>query len=264
MQLEPDVHRECQQDEREPERDSPAPVRELLGIHHAASDTDHGQRKEETERRRRLDPARVVAAPFMWGMFRNVSRRAAVLSTERKPLYEPERYEQHGSRPANRCVSGQQTDQKCGAAHEDNGDQERVFAADKVTDPPEHDCAERTHEEARGIRGKRRHQSGGFIAWREKQRGKKRRQRRVQIEVVPLEDRAKGRSEYDSPLLDCLVQDLAVRRARICSHRLLPPFLRFRHSRNCKHETYTSYSNPHKIDCGHRMLRRNNQLRSFN
>ena len=58
VQLQPDVDREDQQDERHQERNAPAPVGEILGAHHAAeaADADHRERQEESQRGRGLDP----------------------------------------------------------------------------------------------------------------------------------------------------------------------------------------------------------------
>ena len=47
VQLEPDVDREHQQDERDQERNAPAPFGEHLGVHVDAAEPDHEQREEE-------------------------------------------------------------------------------------------------------------------------------------------------------------------------------------------------------------------------
>src|SRR5213075_959018 len=65
---------------------------------------------------------------------------------------------------------------------------------------PEHQRAERTHEEAGGISGERGKERRGLVARREKECREEWRQHRVQIEVVPLEHRAERRCEDDAPL----------------------------------------------------------------
>ena len=86
-------------------------------------------------------------------------------------------------------------------AHHEDGDEERVLAADQVADAPEHQRAERPHEEARGVGGESGEQRGGLVALREEQGREERRERRVEIEVVPLEDGSERRGEDDFLLL---------------------------------------------------------------
>ena len=46
--------------------------------------------------------------------------------------------------------AGQQADDEGRQTHDEDGDEEGVFAADDVAEAPEHDRAERPHQEARG------------------------------------------------------------------------------------------------------------------
>ena len=68
--------------------------------------------------------------------------------------------------------------------------EEGVLAADEVAEPAEDERAERTHEEAGGESEQREDVARRFRIGREELRADDRGQRAVQIEVVPLEDRA--------------------------------------------------------------------------
>ena len=93
---------------------------------------------------------------------------------------------------------GNRPDREGRKAHDDNRDQERVFAPDKIADPPEDQCAERPDQKTGGVGRKGRQQGGGLVPFGEEQRGKKWRQNGVKVEVVPLENGTERRSENDS------------------------------------------------------------------
>ena len=57
---------------------------------------------------------------------------------------------------------GQQADQEGRQAHDHDGDQEGVFAADEIADPAEHQRAERAHQEAGGKGEQREDVAGRF------------------------------------------------------------------------------------------------------
>ena len=71
-----------------------------------------------------------------------------------------------------------------------HGHEEGVLAPDEVADPPEHQRPERPHREPRGERGEREDEAGGLVDAREELRGDDRGEQAVEVEVVPLEDRA--------------------------------------------------------------------------
>ena len=86
-------------------------------------------------------------------------------------------------------------------AHDHDGDEEGVFASDEIADAAEHQRAERAHQEARGESEQREQVAGRFRILREEVGADQRRQRSVEIEIVPLEDRAQRRSEDHLPFL---------------------------------------------------------------
>jgi len=82
-------------------------------------------------------------------------------------------------------------------AHDQNGDEEGVFAADDVADAAKHDGAERTNDEARGERQQRENVAGGLVEHRlicrgiddaEELRADHAGKRTEQIEVIPFEN----------------------------------------------------------------------------
>jgi hypothetical protein len=81
-------------------------------------------------------------------------------------------------------------------AHDQDGDQEGVFAADHVAQAAEHQRAERTHDEAGGEGEQGEDEGGGRVADKELL-GDDRGQRAVQVEVVPFENGAEGGSKDD-------------------------------------------------------------------
>jgi len=176
---------------------------------------DDEEREEKTQRRGRLDPARVVATPILRRVLGHVSDRSAVLAAQREALQQTQAQEQNGSSPADGLERGHQADREGREAHDHDRPQERVLAADQVADPAEHECAERPHQESGRINSERGKQSRGVITFGEEQRREERRQRRVQIEVVPFENGAERRGEDDSALLRLRAQ-LHVSHLRSC------------------------------------------------
>ena len=200
-QPEPDIDREHQQDQRHHERDSPAPFGEHLGVHVEPAKTDHDQGEEEAERGRGLDEARGVAA-FVWpGMLSDIGRGAAVFAAEREALAQAQRHQQHGGQPPDLGERRQQANEERRSAHHHDGHEEGVFASDQITDAAEDQRAERTHQETGRVGGEGRQERGRVIAGRKEQRGEEWRERRVQIRVVPLENRAERRGENDEFLI---------------------------------------------------------------
>src|SRR6185436_14342454 len=134
-------------------------------------------------------------------MFRHIGRGAAVLAAERKTLHQAQRHHQDGREPTYRRERRQQADEERRCPHKDDRHKEGVLPSHQVADAAEDERAEWSHQKAGGIRGEGGKQRRGLVAGREEQRREERREHRVQVEVVPLEYRAEGRGEDDSPLL---------------------------------------------------------------
>ena len=192
-ELQANPHGHAQQHGRQQERHAPAPGLELLGPEREAALQDDEQREEQPERRRRLDEARVQAALAVRRVLGDVRRGAAVFAAEREPLQQAQRDQQDRRSDANGRVSRQQADQERRRAHDHDRHEERVLAPDLVADPPEHERAERPHREARREREQRHDERARFLERREELLCHHRRERTVEVEVVPLEHRAEAR-----------------------------------------------------------------------
>jgi hypothetical protein len=221
VQLEPDVDREHQQDQRDQERNAPAPIGEGLGVHLGAAERDDRERQEEAQGRGGLDPARGVAATVARRVFGHVSGRPAVFAAQRQALDQAQPDHQHRRQPANRGKGRQQADQEGRPAHEQDGHQEGIFAANQIAQATEHQGAERTDQKARGVGRESRQQRRRLVARRKEQRREEWRQGGVEIEVVPLEHGAERRCEDDSPFLS-LRDDAAVTDRCCHSHEVSP------------------------------------------
>ena len=121
----------------------------------------------------------------------DVDRGAAVLATQRQTLEHAEGHQNQRRQNADLGIAREHADQHGCAAHDRNGHEEGVLAADHVTDAAEDHRAERAHGETSAVYGKRRQQLARRVARREEDRRQERRERRVEIEVVPLDDRAR-------------------------------------------------------------------------
>src|SRR4030095_2075870 len=118
----------------------------------------------------------------------------------------------------------QQADQERGPTHENDGDEERIFASHEVADPAEDDCTEGPHQQSRGIGCARRKQRRCFVPRRKEQSGEERRESRVQVEVVPLENGAERGSEDDLSLFRSNALNRFLLQQTLCSglcHRSL-------------------------------------------
>ena len=67
-----------------------------------------------------------------------------------------------GAAMPERCRTRQQADQEGRQAHDHDGDEEGVFAADEIADAAEHQRAERAHQEAGGKGEQREDVAGRF------------------------------------------------------------------------------------------------------
>ena len=83
-------------------------------------------------------------------MLGHVGGSAAVLTTECQALQQAQDDQDDRSGHADGSIGGQDTDDEGRQAHDQDGDQERVLAADHVAQAAEEDGAERTNNEARG------------------------------------------------------------------------------------------------------------------
>ena len=86
LEVHPDVIGDPHQQEGEQERNAPAPGVEGIIAEIGTRDDDDDERQHDTERRRGLQPAGIVAAALVRDVLGDVSDRPAILATETKPL----------------------------------------------------------------------------------------------------------------------------------------------------------------------------------
>ena len=130
-------------------------------------------------------------------MLGDVDDGAAKLAADREPLEDPKHHEQQRRRDADCRASRQHADQERREAHDRERDQERVLAADAVADPAEHERPERAHDEADREGREREDEGRRRVNAREEMGGEIARERAIEEEVVPLEERPERRGADD-------------------------------------------------------------------
>ena len=140
---------------------------------------------------------RVQAALAIGRVLGDIDRRAAVLAAERETLEHAQRHEDDRRQDADLRVAGQEADQDGGAAHDRDGQQEGVPCGRS-----RRRCGRRRSRRTAERRIRRRRSRARSAAGRSGRRGKKIGARNggehgVEVEVVPLDDRADGRRADD-------------------------------------------------------------------
>ena len=122
-----------------------------------------------------------------------------IFTTQRQALQQAKADEDDRCRNADAGRAWQQSHHKGRKTHDQNGDKEGIFTADKIADPSEHECAERANNKARGKRQKREDVAGCFIKHRfaigtrdvEELRANNRSERTIKIKIIPFKYGAK-------------------------------------------------------------------------
>ena len=83
-------------------------------------------------------------------MFGNVGGSTTVLTAQGQALQDAQADQDDGRGHADRGIAGQHADDEGRQAHDQDGDQEGVLAADHVAQAAKHQRAERSHDEAGG------------------------------------------------------------------------------------------------------------------
>src|SRR6202035_3544053 len=81
-------------------------------------------------------------------MLGDIHCRTTILAAESQALQHADNDQNNGSEPTGRLVGGQEANQRGCTAHDTQGDEKSVFAADDVTDASEEERAERAYQEA--------------------------------------------------------------------------------------------------------------------
>jgi hypothetical protein len=133
----------------------------------------------------------------MWCVLGHIGRRATILAAKRQALQQAQSNQDRGCQEADLIRRRQSTDDEGGRPHDKDRDQEGVFTPDQVAQPPEHQRAERPHQKTRGKGQQGENVARGFVVLAEELGADHRRERTVEVEVVPLEDGAERRGDDD-------------------------------------------------------------------
>jgi len=133
-----------------------------------------------------LQPAAHQATAAVGGIFGHEGRRAAIFAAGRKALHQTGAQQQRRGGHADLRIGGDQADGKGADGHHHHGHGQHLVAAIAVPQGPQHDAAQRAHEESGGEGGERGDQlHGGFVA-REENLPQRDRQIAVNAKVEPL------------------------------------------------------------------------------
>ena len=163
MKLETDIDRYREQEYRREKGDAPAPRLEDLIPQGQATGEHREQGQEQTDRAGGLKPAGVVAAAGRLGVLRHIGCCAAIFAPHRQTLGQAQEHQEDGRPDADLRIGRQQSDHQGRQTHDDHRDHEAALAADPVTQPAEHERADRAGGETRSERGETREKGGGFI-----------------------------------------------------------------------------------------------------
>ena len=86
LQRQPDIDRHADEQERDDERDPPAPLAEGVAAQVGPRADDHGQREDNPKRGRGLQPPGVIPTLLVGDVLGHVGDGTAVLPAEAKPL----------------------------------------------------------------------------------------------------------------------------------------------------------------------------------
>ena len=150
-----DVETNDDEREAEDERHPPAPDQELISGEGAAP--EHGEvRQEQPDRDTELRPRRDESTMLVrLRPFHRQQHRAAPLAADADALHEPQHGEEDGSPHADALVGGDERDEKCGDAHQQQRRNQRRLAAEAIAVVPENRRADRPGHEPDGIHAER-------------------------------------------------------------------------------------------------------------
>ena len=154
---------------------------------------------KKAEHRGNLNETRVVTAPVIGNVFRDVDRRAAIFAANGKPLHRANDNENYRRNPTAGFEAGEKPDQRGRPAHHAECHKKRVLAAHQVPDTAEKQRAERPHDEPDGERGKIGNVRESLVARRIEFLREHCCEAAEDKKVVPLDHRAGGGGENHAP-----------------------------------------------------------------
>ena len=127
----------------------------------------------------------------------DIGRGTAILATKRQALQAAQDDQDDGGRDADCLAAGKEAHGEGGGAHDHDGNEECVLPAHQIAQATKHQRTEGADQEARGEGQKREDVAGVFRVLAEELGADDRRQRTVEIEIVPFENCAEGGGEDD-------------------------------------------------------------------
>src|SRR5262245_15483006 len=195
---EPDVDRDRDEQERDDERQAPTPGVEGFDAEPGSDADDRGQRNDDAEGGRRLQPSRVVPTVLVIDVLGHVRDRAAVLATQAEALDQTEdEQDDRGGQP-DHLIGRHEADERSREPHAAQRDEKGVLAADLVTEPAEEERPQRPDQEADRENRYRAQEGRDGVTLLEELDGENRRQTAEDIEVVPLDDVSNSRRDDDA------------------------------------------------------------------
>jgi hypothetical protein len=164
LEVGPDVDGDEHQQKGEQERDAPSPVVERGLAEVGACGDDYDERQHDSKGRRGLQPTGIVTAVFVRHMLGDVGDGAAVLAAQAKALDDSQTEENDRGAQPDRLEGRDQPDRPGAQSHAAERNEERIFAADAVTHPAEHECPQRTDQEPGGEQCDRAEQGRDWVA----------------------------------------------------------------------------------------------------
>lgn len=201
MQLRADVDREGQQEDRQDERNAPAPHLEISRTHRALRDQNHQQAQHQSGRPGQLNPGGQEAAPVRRTMLGDIDDGATIFAAHRKPLQQTQQKKENPGEVAGRLVGRQAAHRHGCGTHDHNGGQKGHLATEPVAQMAEQQRTNRANDEAGGERREGSEQGRGRIVRREQHGAHEGRKRPVNEEVVPFEKRSHRGSQDHLALL---------------------------------------------------------------
>ncbi|CAI7674568.1 unnamed protein product, partial [Penicillium discolor] len=203
LELSPQQHGGDGEDDREHERNAPAPLQEPRVVRgtqcrHQPSGEDVGDPGAADEE------GAIEPAPAGGCRLDHHGRCSPHLSADEEALQEPAQQKQERCRDPDRLIGRDEPDSGRGDAHADHRAHEHDLAPDPVADDPPDDAAERTEEEPDGERRERRQlRDDRVVRGEEHGREDRRRGQAVQVVVVVLDDGADRATGDRLALLRC-------------------------------------------------------------
>ena len=194
----PDPQTDEHQQPAEQERHPPAPGQErLVGGQHAHQ-RQHPVGQQQADRHADLRPAGVEPAALGVAGLQGHQDRTAPLAAEAQPLQEAQQHQQDRRPDPDRRVGRQQADRERGDAHQQQGHDQDVLAADLVAVVAEDHAAERPGDEPDGVGGEGQQGADQRLEAGEEQLVEDQRGGgAVDEEVVPLQRRADQAGDDD-------------------------------------------------------------------